>query len=557
MISIRTAIGSLALALAFILPFGSASAASPMSEVSTANVPFSNDEGNFMSALISPNGQNVYFGSGTGPGSAIRMATDPLAYSGSNLDGLATERLWSSAVRSPDGSYGYWGVFDDLGGGVRKPGAVKVDLSTMSRVASVPLTAQPVGIPTAAGISPSGNYGYFATYDETQVVGSEINKLVRLDLATMASPTTLNLLATDLKPTSVLVQPDGQYAYLGCDSGRIVKINLQTMTRVGSIDLSANGFFRTAVISPDGRYGYFATRNNPAKVVKVDLDNFSQVGSATSLGAANVASSAISPDGAYGYFGTETSPGKVVRVRLSSMTVDDTLTFGIGKDYSDSLVVSPDGQFAYVGTLTLSPAKVIKVKLADKTNLTVSKSGSGTVSGSGIDCGNTCSISRLDYQDLAIQLQATPDPGQVFTGWSGACSGTGACQVTLDQNRAVSATFAAAPNPEPTKPTLAVSSLKGKLTRKAASLSSKVTVNLPGKVSQRATSKKGKKTRTWCRASKTATKVGTYALKCNLGKKGRAALRRSALKLTLRTTFTPTTGSAVTVNRKLTLKRKR
>ncbi|MFM9076755.1 MAG: InlB B-repeat-containing protein, partial [Solirubrobacterales bacterium] len=503
-----------------------------MSEVSTANIPFGNDEGNLVSALISPDGQNVYFGSGMGPGSAIRLATDPLTYSGSNLSGLATERFWSPAVRSPDGAYGYWGVFDDQGGGNRIPGVVKVDLATMSRVASVPLSGQPVGVPTGAGISPSGSYGYFATYNEVGAA-NELNKLVRLDLATMASPTTINLPDTDLKPTSVLVQPGGQFAFLGCDSGRIVKVNLQTMTRVASIDLSVNGFFRTGVMSPDGHYGYFATRNNPAKVVKVDLDNLTQVGTAVSLGAADAASAAISPDGTYGYFGTETSPGRVVRVRLSSMTVDDTLTLGAGKDSADSLVVSPDGQFAYVGTYTLNPAKVVKVKLADKTTLTVSKSGSGTVSGSGINCGNVCSTSRLDYQDLAIQLQATPDPGQVFTGWSGACSGTGACQVTLDQNRSVGASFAAAPSPDPgpnpTTPSLALSALKAKVKKSALLVSSKAPVNGAGKIAQRATSPKGKKTKTWCRASKSASAAGTYTLKCNLGKRGRSALRKGAL----------------------------
>ncbi|MFZ9668916.1 MAG: InlB B-repeat-containing protein [Solirubrobacterales bacterium] len=532
-----------------------------MSEVSTANVPFGNDEGNLVSALISPDGQNVYFGSGIGPGSALRLATDPLTYSGDNLSGLASERVWFPAVRSPDGAYGYWGAFDSANPRIAQ--VVKVDLAAMSRVASVPLLGLPVGVITASGISPSGNYGYFATYDETQVVGSEQNKLVRLDLASMASPTTINLPVTDLRPTSVLVQPSGQFAYLGSDSGRIIKVNLQTMTRVDSIDLSSNGFFRSGVMSPDGRYGYFATRNDPAKVVKVDLDNMTQVGSAVSLGAANAASAAISPDGTYGYFGTETSPGKVVRVRLSSMTVDDTLTLGAGKDIAASVVVSPDGQFGYVGTFTFNPAKVVKVKLADKTSLTVSKSGSGTVSGSGIDCGNVCSISRLDYQDLAIQLQATPASGQVFTGWTGACTGTGTCQVTLDQNRSVGASFTAAPNPDPgpnpslTTPSLALSALKAKVKKRALLVSSKAAVNGAGTIAQRATSPMGKKTKTWCKASKTVSSAGTLTLKCNLGKKGRTALRKKALKLTLRTTFTPATAAAVTSERKLTIKRRR
>jgi hypothetical protein len=57
--------------------------------------------------------------------------------------------------------------------------------------------------------------------------------------------------------------------------------------------------------------------------------------------------------------------------------------------------------------------------------------------------------------------------------------------------------------------------------------------------------------------TKTTTAASTHTLKCNLGSKGRRALKKSSLKLTLRTTFTPTTAAAVTSERKLTIKRKR
>ena len=42
-------------------------------------------------------------------------------------------------------------------------------------------------------------------------------------------------------------------------------------------------------------------------------------------------------------------------------------------------------------------------------------------------------------------LQATPDPGSAFAGWSGACSGTGDCIVAPADNAnvTVTATFAA------------------------------------------------------------------------------------------------------------------
>jgi hypothetical protein len=43
----------------------------------------------------------------------------------------------------------------------------------------------------------------------------------------------------------------------------------------------------------------------------------------------------------------------------------------------------------------------------------------------------------------SVTLTPAPDASSVFTGWSGDCSGGGACQVTMDRVRSVTATFAA------------------------------------------------------------------------------------------------------------------
>jgi hypothetical protein len=63
----------------------------------------------------------------------------------------------------------------------------------------------------------------------------------------------------------------------------------------------------------------------------------------------------------------------------------------------------------------------------------------------GIDCGGTCSA-PFD-QGAVVILRATPAAGSAFAGWSGACSGTADCALTVDAAKAVTATFESIPSP--------------------------------------------------------------------------------------------------------------
>ncbi len=75
--------------------------------------------------------------------------------------------------------------------------------------------------------------------------------------------------------------------------------------------------------------------------------------------------------------------------------------------------------------------------------LTVSKGGQGlgtvTSSPSGINCGSACSASFA--AGAVVTLTAAPASGSTFTGWSGACSGTGSCAVTMSAAQSVMASF--------------------------------------------------------------------------------------------------------------------
>ncbi len=78
--------------------------------------------------------------------------------------------------------------------------------------------------------------------------------------------------------------------------------------------------------------------------------------------------------------------------------------------------------------------------------LTATKAGSGTgiVSSTppGINCGVTCTA---DFAiGTAVNLIATPDPGSLFSGWGGNCDAAG--NVTMDVDRACTATFSPGPD---------------------------------------------------------------------------------------------------------------
>jgi hypothetical protein len=74
-------------------------------------------------------------------------------------------------------------------------------------------------------------------------------------------------------------------------------------------------------------------------------------------------------------------------------------------------------------------------------NVTLGGTGSGSVSSTpaGISCPGTCSARYAG--GTVVTLTATAASGASFTGWSGACTGTGSCSVTMSAAKSVTATF--------------------------------------------------------------------------------------------------------------------
>jgi hypothetical protein len=105
------------------------------------------------------------------------------------------------------------------------------------------------------------------------------------------------------------------------------------------------------------------------------------------------------------------------------------VTMSAAKEVTATFDLEPPSEFA----LTVVPAGT----------------GSGTVTSSpaGINCGVDCSEAYAAGTE--VTLAATPTSGSTFSGWSGACTGAGACKVTMSQARSVTATFAKESPPPP------------------------------------------------------------------------------------------------------------
>jgi Divergent InlB B-repeat domain len=86
---------------------------------------------------------------------------------------------------------------------------------------------------------------------------------------------------------------------------------------------------------------------------------------------------------------------------------------------------------------------IYKVREPALASLTVglAGTGAGTVTSSppGIHCGDDCAE---DYErGTEVTLTAGASPGSAFVAWSGACTGSASCQITMDDAKDVTATF--------------------------------------------------------------------------------------------------------------------
>lgn len=138
-----------------------------------------------------------------------------------------------------------------------------------------------------------------------------------------------------------------------------------------------------------------------------------------------------------------------------------------GESYADgavvSLTASPEAGQSFLGwggacagsnplcTLVLHADTTVSARFSSNSaqNLKVSREGQGTVSSDlpGIDCGAHCEAGFAT--DSSLNLSAEAAAGWQFAGWSGDCSGSAECRLSMSAARDVGARFTALPAAAP------------------------------------------------------------------------------------------------------------
>ena len=86
--------------------------------------------------------------------------------------------------------------------------------------------------------------------------------------------------------------------------------------------------------------------------------------------------------------------------------------------------------------------KTMHIEDAEAHSLSVTVPAKGRITGPGIDCGGTQTDCQAAFADnTSVTLTAVADTDHALDAWTGDCSGRGTCELTMNRDKAVSATF--------------------------------------------------------------------------------------------------------------------
>lgn len=282
---------------------------------------------------------------------------------------------------------------------------------------------QGLGHPSIA-IDESGEVTVAWEYAENAIPPYVIQASSRTLAGSWSTPQTVSGNSVNMRSPEVVVTPEG-HAFLAWIS------NFKT---VETVERDAGGAWTAPAVgpSPAGTGEIYAVRagldeaGNATVVIEGELPGFQ--------GAIWLARHSTA--------GTWTEPAQI-----NNVAEDEAYRPVIAVDqYGDAAIAwNGYGETAHF-------VKAISVDNSAMLTVTKGGAGSGVISDDleEIECGTFC-VARYSL-GTQVTLTATPDAGSVFSGWSGACTGTGACTVTMDAAESVTAEFSPPKSTPDTKP---------------------------------------------------------------------------------------------------------
>lgn len=239
-------------------------------------------------------------------------------------------------------------------------------------------------------IDSANGFAYFAT-------GTRQAKIVKVNLASFTRVGTLALESVKgggVYGMAIDTTNGFLYAAISDVPSRIVKVNLASFTVTSSLTLQAgDDYAYAAALDIAANVGYFATYTTPSRIVKVNLATMTRVGSLTLdsgegpvIEQANLAFDS-GTSALYVTF-SNANPAKVVKVSASTFTRVGALTFLAGEVYGRDIVIDAAAGFGYVST-NQRPAKILKFSLSSFTRVAALALGVGNNNGMEMEMDTT------------------------------------------------------------------------------------------------------------------------------------------------------------------------
>jgi uncharacterized repeat protein (TIGR02543 family) len=290
------------------------------------------------------------------------------------------------------------------------PGISIINTDTYTIESTIPLGPHPY----AVAAHPDGSKVY--------VTDIENQTVTVIDTASITITQTTNV---GNWPGGIAVHPGGMTVWVANrDSQTISVIDTSNNNITDTINLPGNPF--CVAFSPDGTRAYVTSVGNSVWVIDTVLRT---VMATIDVGPSQGGGVDVSPDGAYVYVVTSYPDFEKKKMVNEGVKVIDAVSNTVTKKIKSSGVPVSLGKFIggpqFHMTANISGSgtgKVISKKLPD------------------IDCGGKCEADF--YVNRKVQLQAIPDEGSVFTGWSGDCAKKSkTCTLVVTDDYSVTATF--------------------------------------------------------------------------------------------------------------------